>query len=350
MAPYPPLIQAVRSNDAPTVRKLLTRKPYPLDETAGRNAWTPLHFAAYYQNRAILQLLLSKNAPISTKETKDGFEPLHKAAERGNIDAIKILLDNGADIEATSNAGSTPLLVAVKFGFVPAVRELLFRGADINVYDSTGRSVAHIAAERGNLEMLEFLHANNAWIDLANVNGRTPLYLAVKGGHESVVKYLLDNGADVNAAGDDGWTPVHAAGYYSKPEDEEGDIMMLLLEADADVKAEITSTGYMPLHKAAEGGNLEVLRWLVNAGAEVNGKSKRGHTPLYAAVRFGKERAPVMEIVKFLVGKGADVGVRDQFGMGLVSIAKQRRWKELMEFLDTQVQGRGSPVQYEKDS
>ncbi|KAF3905818.1 Ankyrin-2 [Arthrobotrys entomopaga] len=339
MSPYPPLIRAILSNNPSTLRTLLSTNHDP-NQTAGKYSWSPLHFAAYHHHTpTILSLLLSHNADISAREVKDGFTPLHKAAERGYVDIITTLLDAGADIESPSNAGSTPLLIAVKFGYTQAVEVLLSRRADVNCVDRTGRGVLHIAAEKGNLELLRLLYEKGVGVagavDEGNAKGRTPLYLAVRNGWVDVVRYLVTlDGVDVNKAGDDGWTALHAVSFYGGKNG--GEVAMVLLENGADVGARISSTGYTPLHKASEAGNLEVARRLVDKGADLDAKSERRHTPLYAAVRFGnsKRRGGMLEMVKMLMEKGADAGIKDQFGMGVGSIAKQKGFAEIMKALD----------------
>ncbi|KAK6535335.1 hypothetical protein TWF694_001797 [Orbilia ellipsospora] len=334
MSPYPPLIRAILSNDASTLRTLLsTNDP---NQTAGKYSWTPLHFAAYHHTPTLIPLLLSHDAAVSVKESKDGFTPLHKAAERGYVDIITILLDAGADIETPSYAGSTPLLIAVKFGCVKAIEALLSRGADVKCVDRTGRGVLHVAAEKGNLDIVKFLSKKGAAVDEGNEKGRTPLYLAVRNGWVDVVEYLVTlEGVDVNKVGDDGWTALHAASFYGK---KGGEMVKVLLENGAEVGVKISSTGYTPLHKASEAGNLEAAKLLVEKGASVNARSLRRHTPLYAAVRFGdsKERERMLEMVKMLVGKKADVGIKDRFGMGVGSIAKQKGLTEVMKVLDVE--------------
>ncbi|KAF3911404.1 Ankyrin-1 [Dactylellina cionopaga] len=338
---YPPLHQSVLDGDEVAVSTLLKHTPTAVDTTAGTNHWTPLHFAAYYNQPSILRILLSQGASTSSRESKNGFSPLHKAAERGNIDIIKDLLAHCADIEALTDAGSTPLLVAVKFGHKEVIELLISRGADMDCCNHTGQTAAHIAADKGHKEILKLLYEKGSCIDEFNGSWRTPLYLAVKAGNESIVRYLLDQGCDVNACGEDGWTTLHAAAFYKHKGNAKATtttgtaITRMLLASGATATAKITATGYTPLHKAAEAGNLEVIKILVGEkDVNVNEKSVRRHTPLYAAVRFGKDRGVLVEVARFLVGKRADIGVKDVFGMGVESIAKQKGYGELAGILD----------------
>ncbi|CAK9253192.1 unnamed protein product, partial [Sphagnum jensenii] len=59
--------------------------------------------------------------------------------------------------------------------------------------------------------------------------------------------------------------------------------------------------GDTPLHRAAEKGHLDVVKYLVEKGADVKAANKYGYTPLHWAASSGK-----LDIVKYLVEKGAD--------------------------------------------
>ncbi|KAK6528287.1 hypothetical protein TWF281_009533 [Arthrobotrys megalospora] len=336
--PYPPLITAIRSGSLEDVRSILSTNAceYPL--TAGKQNWTPLHFAAYSENLSILALLLSSppfNSDITATETKDGFTPLHKAVEKGWVDGIKLLLEHGADIEATTKkSASTPLILAVKFGHLDAVAVLLDSSATIQCYNNNGMSPVLMAAEKGHLDILKLLWDRlgpkgvEEIKDDMNNDGRTAVFLAIKGGHTDITKFLIGNKVDVRIGGDDGWAPIHAAVHHGK--DKEGlEVVKMLLEEGAHLNTKIVETGYTPLHVAAAKGDVWYVNELVEAGAKLYVRSNMKHTPLYTAVRFGKEEKEVTSIVELLVREGADLGVRDSFGMGIRSMAKQKGWKIL---------------------
>jgi len=87
--------------------------------------------------------------------------------------------------------------------------------------------------------------------------------------------------------------------------------MRRLLAAGADVKAKDKWLGQTPLSHAALNGHLDVIEFLVKeAGADVEPKSNLGRTPLSRAAYYGR-----LEVVKFLVNEaGADVEAKDRYG------------------------------------
>ncbi|KAK6504840.1 hypothetical protein TWF481_006776 [Arthrobotrys musiformis] len=336
--PYPLLITAIQSGTPEQVQSILSTNPPDHPLTAGKQQWTPLHFAAYSENLPMLKLLLASppfNSDIKATEAKDGFTPLHKAVERGWVDGIKLLLAHGSDIEAkTANSGSTPLILAVRFGHLDAVRVLLDSKAKLTCHNYNGMSPVLTAAEKGRFEILKLLWERlgprgvDRVKDDGNKVGRTALFFALKGGYTDIAKFLIENKVNVSIADDEGWGPIHAAVEYG--DGKEGlEVLQLLLKEGPPLNTPIKETGYTPLHLAAARGDIAYINELIDAGAKLYTKCELNRTPLYVAVKFGKREVDVEKIVDRMVKEGADLGVKDSFGMGVKSMAKQRGWKNL---------------------
>lgn len=84
------------------------------------------------------------------------------------------------------------------------------------------------------------------------------------------------------------------------------------------------------MHWAAMFGLIDTGELLVNAKAEVNATTKSGETPLHLSAEKGKEK-----FVEFLVGKGADITIKDKSPAGLTAYdaAKKAGQKEVMAML-----------------
>jgi uncharacterized protein len=308
---------------------------------------TPLMWAVAESHPEMAQELIAHGADVNarqvtwnwerqvTKEPREkwmplgGLTPLLFAARQGCVDCERVLLKAGADINATNPNGFSSILLAIINSHYDAAAFLLDRGADQNIADETGRTPLYAAVDMhtlpdSNLPWPSELNNKLSSLDLiqallahgANVNaqlkkqqpyrskvdrgadtmlgtGATPLLRAAKAGDTEVVKLLLAKGADVKLTTKFGMTPVMAAaGLGTKEEDTTGRkkteeeaiaSIELCLHAGADVNT-LDNQGDTALHGAAQKGYDQVVQFLVDHGAKMDVKDKRGRTPLDAAM------------------------------------------------------------------
>ncbi|XP_028418537.1 uncharacterized protein LOC114543951 [Dendronephthya gigantea] len=105
------------------------------------------------------------------------------------------------------------------------------------------------------------------------------------------------------------------------------EIVKYLVEKGADVNGWGTD-GWTVLHSSVTKGKLEIIKYLVKKGADVNGKNTNGQTVLHSAVTEG-----TLEIVKYLVKKGADVNCKNTDGWIALDIAVSKNRLEIVKFL-----------------
>ncbi|HEX5865037.1 MAG TPA: ankyrin repeat domain-containing protein [Casimicrobiaceae bacterium] len=134
------------------------------------------------------------------------------------------------------------------------------------------------------------------------------LIRAVESDDAAAVRNLIARGAPVNARTSIGSTPLLIAAGHGN-----ADIVRLLLEAGADPLVVDRRGGVSPLHKACQGGSVEVARMLVEAGAYVDAVAPTtGHTPLMDALWF---KFP--GIVEYLLEQGAGLNTYTHYGFSL---------------------------------
>ena len=137
----------------------------------------------------------------------------------------------------------------------------------------------------------------------------------VNAGDVVAVKAFLDKGGNVNLQDEPGMTPLHHA-VNSDWKGNNIEMVKLLIDQGANVKA-TDDTHHTPLHLAS---NKETAEFLMDAGADVNAKTKRtGETSLFSAAHGAAQGAPksyemYLGLTKLLLVRGADVNVKLKSG------------------------------------
>ena len=137
----------------------------------------------------------------------------------------------------------------------------------------------------------------------------------------AAVKALIKDGADVNGRDGAGWTPLQRAA-----EEGNAEVVKALLEAGADSEARRGTHDWTALHYAAEEGHGEAVRALIKGGADVNGRDEHGATALHYAALFGKAA-----VVKALIEGGADVEAMTKDGRPPRDLAKDPHILQLLD-------------------
>ncbi len=282
-----------------------------------------LHFAAQEGKEEIVKSLLKDGALVNAAG-QQGQTPLHIAAYNGQDSIVKILLENGADANIKNENGLTPIFLAISQGKVKAAKLLLeAKNATTNPTDSNGLTPLHKSATVGNKEMVQLLLDKGAELHAKDPNGNTALHLAAYFGKEDAVKILLERKAAVDARSHKDTTPLD----YAVLQGQEGVVKILLEQgALANVK---TVDLLNILSLALKKGHLSIAKVLLEAkNATTNQTDSNGFTFLQAAVLTGDT-----EIVKFLLDEGADVSVKAPKGKTLLHLAAGTGKDEMVDLL-----------------
>lgn len=140
----------------------------------------------------------------------------------------------------------------------------------------------------------------------------TPLITATRVGNELAVEALLQNGASPHVReADSQWTPLHCAAMYG-----DVDIVRRLIDAGANVDS-ASALGETALHVATASANVAVVDTLLRAGADANASSDKGYRPLHRLLdNFGlcDSHGTNLSVLRLLIAAGADVNAVDAFG------------------------------------
>jgi len=148
---------------------------------------------------AAVRALVAKKGDVNVPQ-KDGSTALHWAVHRGNVELINLLIRSGANVKAATREGVTPLWLASVNGDATAVGALLEAGADPNEKLPLGRTPLMIASRTGNVEAMTALLDKGADPNAREtLRGTTPLMWAADEAHAPAVTLLVARGADIKA-------------------------------------------------------------------------------------------------------------------------------------------------------
>lgn len=142
---------------------------------------------------------MNKLSPISLNAyLKDrwGFTPLHRAARYGQKELVELLIANGADVNAKDKWGYTPLLWAIFSRDKDMMKLLIAKGADVNYTPKDDDPPLHCAVANKDKDMVELLLAKGANVNAKTEKGQTAMSLAKKKGHSEIAELLRKHGAE----------------------------------------------------------------------------------------------------------------------------------------------------------
>ncbi|XP_078311391.1 uncharacterized protein LOC111135134 [Crassostrea virginica] len=267
----------------------------------------PIHIAALFQNDSLLIKLLDldRGGNIMIRTLWEEKTPLHLACANGHLSTVSHLLARGAyindiNLRKFGRSDKSLLSTACLSGNESIVQLLLEKGANINpclVFE--GGPLYH-ACKTGKKTIVGFLLEKGADVNLFSYYKKSPLYEACKLGHESIVLLLIENGANVNLLTRcKGSPPFEAC--------REDSCAQTRFDDDFAIKI-CLNHAKSPLYAAIQNGNENIVRLLLDKGADINLCSEYAGSPLYEACINGYEN-----IILLLLGKGAQINLCSEY-------------------------------------
>jgi len=252
---------------------------------------TPLHYAARHNHVEVARLLIEAGAKVNAREADD-ITPLLMAISSNNVAVAQYLLSHGGDKNAADWYGRTPLWEAVnvrnlyvhnatfkngidRAPLLELIQALLAAGSDVNARTKeTPPFRNHLLEITGSLE----------WVDFT---GQTPFLTAALAGDVTVMKLLLQHGADPRIDTFHGTSALMAAAgvnwvvaqTWTEGPQQLLEAVKLCYELGMDVN-QANSMGITALHGAANRGSEDIIRFLVEKGANLTAQDNEHRTAL----------------------------------------------------------------------
>lgn len=324
------LFRACGKGELSTVRSIVSERNNSIDLIAMDDEGnTPLHWACVGGHIEVVRFLLDNGVDVEIR-SRDGFTPMHSVAQEDRKEVLELLIQRGAKVNTPNinDNGNTTLHYAACWGALNCAKVLLANGASVDALAQDKSTPLSFAAEKGHLAIAKALIEAGAQIESKNdpeeKGGATPLLLAAHNGQLETLKYLLEKGANPCERTIDGLNALHLAIRSGSDNDQ---LLSILIDVGADINGR-TNNGDSPLHYAAFMGYVKCCSLLIRKGAIIECKGQNGSSPLHFASREGQS-----EVVKLLIENGASLNSKDKDNDTPLSCAIINEHEECAEIL-----------------
>jgi ankyrin repeat protein len=300
------LSNAIQEHDESTVRSMLSSGLIDVNARMPGHHHNSSHvfqFAANYMSFVILEFLLNAGADINGRDLK-GRTACHDAAAQRNIERLRFLHAHGADIGIADLNGHTPLDVVLRGISIHSMRPIVVALVELGAPLDFDNTMLYAVAAMGTTCIQALLDRGIAVNELRSENGATPLHFVDH----------MDELSDTVPVDIDGRPHLH---FFSEPVDEPVSFT-LVNTCGIDINAR-DSRGLTSCHEAASLHIVRKLRWLIEAGADIEIVDNDGRTPLHFVM--SDSIFPRLHCVTLLLAAGANVYAQDNNGVTPCHIA-----------------------------
>ncbi|KAF7691743.1 transient receptor potential cation channel subfamily A member 1b [Silurus meridionalis] len=283
---------------------------------------TPLHFAVEKNQESSCSLLLDLGANPNILNTAM-MAPIHLAISKEHNHLVQVFLScSRTDVNLEGDLGNTPVMLACSHNNCEALHALFEHGAKLCHQNKLGHYAIHTVAFSGAKEAMETILQKGeefgisilTHINYLDKSKSSPLHLAVRGGNIEVIKLCIAKGAKVDQQQCDKSTALHFACTQGAMKA----VQAMLRPYETKIHEIINirdAANQTPLHRATLFDHVELAKFLVSKGADIDCKDCKSYTPLLLATT-----SSAWKTVSFLLSKGADFRIKDNTGRNFLHL------------------------------
>ena len=332
-------------NDVDAVKQYIESYPEKINDM--HQNVSLLHRACYTGNIEVVQYLVEKGADIHQRSSTDTqYNPLEYATIKGFNDIVGFLIENGSDVQSLEpTLESQAIHFAAMKNNTNTIELLIAAGSDVNSKAKNGTTPLILACHYGYVDVVDCLIKNGAMNNICDDHSNYPIHFGIDSNNAyGVTKALIESGCDLNVKNNNGSTAIQKASLIN---DEQ--VVYLLHKNGATLN--------LCLNRATYNNNINLVRFFLDNGADVNEKDSDRNTPLSLALALNFDPSTESncdeEIIELLIERGADVNYQyfdllDENGDKFVpSIEDERETaiayvQSLLHWVVTQNQGEAS--------
>ncbi|GJQ86694.1 hypothetical protein Trydic_g19789 [Trypoxylus dichotomus] len=296
---------------------------------------TPLHYSVMTGNNGIVRFLLENcNFPQLYAGRTSETTIFHMSLRTRNEDVTKMILERlninlgtskrlkiiNAMLKKKDKEAYTPLEFAVKYGSKDLIKILIDYYISMDLVRNLDSTYFHNALIRRDKEIITFLLQHGANPNYMREVDRMPLEIAIKNGDDDIVRILLAHKANINVEYEN--TPLRCAITTQNM-----NIIRMLLQSGADVDY-VDRSNRTPLIYAIMTENKDIVQLLLEYKADVNLKSNNGYIPLCVAIETQK-----LEVIELLLQNDAFIDCVDSCGRTPLVYAIKTKLEEIVQML-----------------
>ena len=283
-----PFLYAIQNGHFESAKWIYWNSSEPIDLSIQKDSegTTAAMYAVDGSFIEILQWLydIGGNAVLEQADN-DGNYIVHRTTTTNeSMSILEWLYSLGFDLDKPNHKLMTPLLYAIASGNLEMVQWFSTHGCSLDWRDIYGHSAMIVAVVNDHDHILQWL-LDDCKHSVSDVDfiGRTPLHHACMNGSIKCCRMLIDYGADILIEDSSSYSPIMLASKFSRTE-----CVKLLIWEGADINSSHSAHGFTLLMGSIATCNIELLRWLVENGADTKLRTNIGNTATTMACGIDK--------------------------------------------------------------